>query len=408
MSWFDFAGGPVEWFFAAVFVFVGVVTLFYSGFRIRGSAGQVVEYSVFLLLLVASALGVAFGQDLLLVFVFWEVAAFALWRLVVYHRGDEDVTAASWAWYVNFAAAGLMLVGLAMLYAQEGTLALGALEGAPMPVLAAVLVLLGILAKSATLPLYVWLPRAYRAAPVPVCALLSGVAESIGALLFLKLFVMTVLVPEGFLALVAWLGIASSIVAGGLALRSTTVRGLLAYSTISQLGFIFLGMAATGYYGLLGALLYVMAHAVAKAGLFFAAGLVEEAAGTGELSRLGGAARRFPVLAAAVALLAFSIVGMPPLLGFFAKLGVVLGALEWNLLLAIGAIVGALFTILYLLRFYTTVFLGSEVHESWKPVSNWLVAVVVVMALVSVAGGVLVSIPIRFLEPHVLALVEVF
>ncbi len=403
--WLDFAGGTLELFFAAVFGFIGLVALLYSVVKIRGRGGLVAEYFIFLILMVASAVGVVYARNLLLIFAAWELATFVIWRLVLYYRSDDDIGAASWAWFVNFGAATLMLVGMAIILFEEKTLSLDQLRGAEISTLPAILIFIGILAKSATLPLYVWLPKAYKAAPAPVCALLSGIAENIGIVLFLKLFVMTVRVPETFMATVAGLAIVSSLVAGGIALRARTLRGLLAFSTISQLGFIFLGMAMVSYHGLLGGLLYVLAHGVAKAGLFFSAGMIEDATGSGELDALGGGARKAPVLAIAAALLVLSIVGMPPLLGFFAKLWVLTGALERNLLFGVGAIVAALFTLLYMIRLYTRAFLGEPKTEKWQPVSGFLTALVVILALVSLAGGIAAFGPIDMLQDDVVKLV---
>ncbi|MFO7649839.1 MAG: proton-conducting transporter membrane subunit [bacterium] len=382
-----------------MFALVGVLALLYSLARVRASAGQLVEYYLFLVLLTGCGIGVVFARDLLLMFVLWELTGFAIWRLVAFHRGDDSVDAASWAWLVNFAAAAVMLVGLALIWSRHETFALTELKGRTIEMLPAVLLLIGILAKSAILPLYVWLPRAYKAAPAPACALLSGVAENLGVVLFLKLFVTGMAVPAGFLPAVAGLAVVSSIFAGGAALVARSVRTTLAYSTIGQLGFIILGLATVSYYGVLGALIYVAAHALAKSGLFFALGLVEDATGECELAKLGGAARHAPALAVAGALLALTIIGLPPSLGFFAKVGVLLASVDRSLLLGIGAIVASGFTIAYIARLYAAVFLGAAPPQaSWRPVSVLPIVIVMVAALVVFAGGVFYGFPVRWLE----------
>ncbi|MBN2465228.1 hypothetical protein JXD38_06360, partial [candidate division WOR-3 bacterium] len=303
-----------------------------------------------------------------------------------------------WAWLVNFDSAALMLVGLGLILVERNTLSLDALRGQTLPFWPALLVLVGIFAKSATLPLYVWLPRAYRAAPAPVCALLSGVAENIGIVLFLKLYVLTVRVPDNFMTMVAGLAVASCLVAGGIALTASTLRSTLAYSTVSQLGFIFLGLSLAGYYGITAGIIYVAAHAIAKAGLFFAAGLVEDSAGHGDLDRLGGVGRSNPVLALAAGMLALSVVGVPPFLGFFAKLGVVIATVQSNLLLGVGAMVAALFTLLYFVRLLTKVFMGTPATEEVKRPSGFVVGIIAVLALVSLAAGIAYYLPVRFIE----------
>ncbi len=407
-SWFKFAGDRIEMLVALVFGVVGLMAVLYSIARLRGRSGQLVEFYIFSVILLLAAIGVVFARDGLLLFVFWELATVAVWRLVVYFRQGESVNAGVWTFYINFAAAAVMLVGLILLQFETGTWDLGVLKGNVITLLPALLILLGILAKSATLPLYIWLPRAYRQAPISVCALLSGVAENLGLVLFLKLFVLTVRVSEVFYIISAILAVASSLVAGGVALNPRTIRETLAYSTVSQLGFVLLGLAVAGYYGLTGGVLYITAHAIAKAGLFFAAGVVEDVKGTGELTSLGGFAHTSPTLAAAAAVLALSIMGIPPTLGFFAKLGVVIAAVQKNILLGIGAIVAALFTMLYITRLYARIFLGPADERSAgagtaiasAPGTGiaFVTGLVVVMAVLTVVLGVMWFVPVRFLE----------
>jgi len=420
-SWFNFGIGPYELFFTAIFVFIGLMALLYSLTRIKGDRTHLAEYYIFLIVMVGAGLGVVFARDLLLIFVFWELATISLWRLVSYFRNIDGVNAGLWALYINFAAAAVMLVGLVLIQVEQGSWSLNELTGKALPVFTAILVLIGIVAKSATLPLYIWLPRAYRQAPAPVCALLSGVAENLGLVLFLKLFVLTVKVPESFFLMGAILAVGSSLIAGGVALTTKTIRETLAYSTVGQLGFILLGFVVAGYYGVMGGLLYVLAHAVAKAGLFFTAGVVEDSRGTGELDKLGGFAHISPALAGAAGVLTLSIMGLPPTLGFFAKMGVIIGAVQKNLLLGIGALIAALFTMFYLSRLYARIFLGKINHNeniSSLPtprlrqselveeslsvrsdqVSRLVVALVIIMAVVTVLLGILWTLPVRFLE----------
>lgn len=397
-SWLSFTGGRLELCFAVLFGLIGFLVFLYSLARIRGRGGQIVEYYIFLFILVGAALGVVFANDLLVIFMFWELATVALWRLVSYFRDKDTLLAGSWAFYVNFIAAALMLIGLVLIQFDYGTWNLARLSGKTINLLPAFLLLTGILAKSATLPFYIWLPKAYRQAPAPICALLSGVGENLGVVLFFKVFIVAMPPPPLFLILTATVAVISSFVTGGVALNAKTVRETLAYSTVSQMGFILLAFAAGGYYGLAGGVLYVIAHAIAKAGLFFATGSVEEMTGTGDLDKMGGLAGRLPVLAGATAVLALSIMGLPPTLGFFAKLGVVVAAVQKDLLLGIGAIVTALFTVLYLSRLYARIFLGQGQEQYQNPGSKIAAALVVVMAVITVGTGVLWFAIVRFLE----------
>jgi len=396
-NWLNFGSGNLELFLVAVFSFIGLMALLYSISRVKGSARQLTEYYIFLLLLIGAGVALVFARELLLIFVLWELATISLWRLVSYFRDQEAVDAGLWALYINFAAAAVMLVGLVMIQLGLGSWSLNELRGQELPLFPALLVLTGIVAKSAALPLYIWLPRAYRSAPASVCALLSGLAENLGLVLFLKLFVQTVKVPEQFYLISAVLAVGSALIAGGVALTTRTIRDTLAYSTVSQLGFILLALSVRGYYGIASGLLYILAHAVAKSGLFFAAGTVEDASGTGELEQLGGWARVSPALAGATGILTLSIMGLPPTLGFFAKLGVVLAAVRSNLLYGIGALVAALFTMLYLSRFYARIFLGGGSSRPVK-ISPMAVGLVIVMAVVSIAAGIFWFVPVKFFE----------
>ncbi len=179
-SWFKFAGDRIEVLVALVFGVVGLMAVLYSIARLRGRSGQLVEFYIFSVILLLAAIGVVFARDGLLLFVFWELATVAVWRLVVYFRQGESVNAGVWTFYINFAAAAVMLVGLILLQFETGTWDLGLLKGNVITLLPALLILLGILAKSATLPLYIWLPRAglSSGADFGVCPALRSGRES--------------------------------------------------------------------------------------------------------------------------------------------------------------------------------------------------------------------------------------
>lgn len=399
VNWFDFGGGAVEFFLGTVFGVVGLTVLLYSIYRVRAAAGQLAEYYAFVVLLTACGIGIVYAGNLLVGFVLWELSGFAIWRLVLFYRRDESADAAAWTWYINFAASAVMLVGLALVFEQHRTLSFAGLAGRTIELLPAVLLLTGIIAKSAVLPLYVWLPRAYRAAPAPICALLSGVAESVGGVMFFKLFVTGMRAADGFLPFVAALAVISSLIAGGAALASRSIRTTLAYSTMGQMGLVILGLATVSYYGVIGALLYLATHALAKSGLFYAFGLVEEATGRNELSKLGRVAQHSPVLAVITALLTLTVVGIPPSFGFFGKVGILIGAVDRGLVFGVGAIVAALLTLVYMTRLYTGVFLGGGPADfEWQSPPTMPIIAVAVIALIVFAGGFLYAVPVNWLE----------
>jgi formate hydrogenlyase subunit 3/multisubunit Na+/H+ antiporter MnhD subunit len=265
---------------------------------------------------------------------------------------------------------------------------------------AAVLILIGILTKSVTIPLHVWLAPAYNSIPSAIGASLAGVAENLGAILFLRLFTMGNYAVPGFFNAVAWIAIISSIIGGGVALRANKLRTLLAFSTISQLGFVMLALAVGGTYGLLGGVLYIAAHALAKSGLFYGVGVIEDATGKDDLRNVACLLKLSPVLGVSMALLAGSIVGFFPMLGFFSKLTVVLAAVEKTAFFGVGAIVAAVFTLLYNARFYHELFFGDqcEVHKLRAKRPNYAgVAVTLILALVSLLLGIFFYQPVQYL-----------
>lgn len=380
-------------FLSVLFAFIGLMAFIYSLATIK-EKGHRLEYYLMLLLVVGTGIGVALSYNLLLLFFFWEISTFAIWRTIGFYRKDENFYASNITFLVNFAAATIMLIGLVILYLDNGTFSI--FEIKIYNNWATILILIGILAKSVIIPVHIWLAPAYRAVPAAIGGCLAGIGENLGVILFLRLFTTGNYFSPEFFSTVAWLAIISSIVGGGVALRSDNLRNLLAFSTISQIGFILLGFAVGGTYGIVGGMLYILAHALAKSGLFFGVGVIEDATGKNDLKALGGMLKTSPVLGVSMALLAGSIVGFFPMIGFFAKLGVVIGAVEKTAYLGIGAIVASVFTLFYILRFYHGLFFGEVMTKAKRP-SYTGVTIVFILALVSLLLGIFFYKPVNYL-----------
>ncbi len=188
---------------------------------------------------------------------------------------------------------------------------------------------------------------------------------------------------------------ASALVSAGAALVETDIKRIVAYSTVSQIAFIFLGLATGSPLGVAGALLYIFMHGLAKAGLFLSAGIVEQNAHTKDIRQMGGLIRTMPVTAVGFLFCAFSVMGIPPLGGFFSKYMVISSAMNAGQV-ALSAVFmgGAVLTIIYLLRLFSKVFLGeprgSAVAVEKSPL---MVASVVVLAVLGLAAGLGVGWP---------------
>ena len=378
----DFAGVLL----AVLFAFVWLVVTLYSLSYMKASQFQA-DYYGFLLLMLGTVVGVCQTDNLLLIYVFWELAALATWRLVAFYRGDQEIGIAQMTLLVNFVGSTLMLVGFAGIAQQYGTFSIGRLSGVGLSPVLSLLILAGMVTKSASLPMYIWLPDAHSAAPSPMSALLSGIVAKIGLVAYLRLFVQGhVLLPSWWPLLVAGLGVAGSLVAAGCALRETDYKRVLAFSTVSQLGYIFIGFAFATGFGLTAGFVYLAAHCLAKSGLFLSMGIVERATHTREMGAIRGLARAMPTVAAAVAVLMVSVIGLPPLLGFFGKLYVIIAAARENLLVAAGAVVAAVMTAIYMLRVFR-MFLGEPRPASPGRPDATMALAVLVLAVVTLALG---------------------
>lgn len=382
---------------AAVFAGIWLIVTVYSLEYIR-TYEPLDDYYGFLLLMLGGMVGLCLSRSLIVLYFCWELVGISTWRLTAFYRRDAEIAVASRTLLITFFGSALMLVGLGALYINYGVLDWTGLVGIAIEPWIAILLLVGMVTKSASLPLYVWLPDAHSAAPSPVSAVLSGVVAKAGLIAYVKLFIQSrAMMPWWWPWLVAGLGIGGALIAGGCALRERDVKRVLAFSTVSQLGYVFIGFALASSLGLLAGLVYLVGHAIAKAGLFLAYGAVEYSTHKRDIHELNGVGRQMPMTAVATAFLMLSVVGIPPLLGFFGKFYVLAAAVRINLLVGIGAIAAAVLTVLYLLRLFR-VFVGSSTISIEARENRLLAFCVVLLALVSTGLGLLYPLLAGFLE----------
>jgi len=360
----------------------------------RRSAMERWRFWPWMALFAVAMLGLATAQDLVLVFVFFDLTAVCSYFLIGFDRAEREArTAALMALLVTVVAAVAMLVGAVLLYATYGTFSIPELLARAGPsattTVAAALVAVAALAKSAQVPFHFWLPRA-MAAPTPVSAYLHSAAMVAAGVLVLgrvhPLLARSEVVLDGLLVV----GAASVVVGGVLALRRDVLKQVLAYSTISQYGYVVMLYGLGGAAGNGAAAFYVLAHGVAKSALFMTAGAVTMATGEDRLSRLGGLGRRMPVLGAAAGVAAATLAALPLTVGFFKDELLFTAALEHGPLTAALAVLAAVLTFAYIGRFWMGLFLGPA-RGQVGATSGLLVAPVVVLAAVAVFGGLVVA-----------------
>lgn len=381
-------------FMASISAFVSSIILIYSVDYISHYENQT-EYYTMVVLFLGSMMGLVFSASLLWMYVFWEITGFCSWRLVGFFRSNRDVAKANKTILVTVFGALCMLVGIIMVYFNNGTLDLRALHGQAISGVAALFILAGILSKSATLPFSTWLPDA-GVAPSTVTSLLhAAVLVKIGVYAYARIFGVTFAAPDWFSAAVLYIAGASALVSAGAAMVETDIKRIIAYSTISQLAFIFLGLASGNKVAFAGALLYILMHSIAKGGLFLCAGIIEQNTHTKDVNKMGGLFASMPVTGVAFALCSLSVMGIPPFGGFFSKFLVFSGAAQnGSLPVMLMFLAGAIMTLLYLVRLFYKIFLGDPAgHDSPKEGSYTMVASVMALGLIGIALGVLIYYP---------------
>lgn len=294
---------------------------------------RTLSFYVFYLITLGAVQGVFLAGNFLTLLVFFEIMTVTSFFWVI-HRQDRESLRAGYFYLFLGIAAGLCLAGaIALLVASGTTIEIG--MGAIMPTNKAMLgwavflLILGFGIKAGMVPVHIWLPMAHPVAPTPGSALLSGILIKAGAYGLIRT---GQLVNWGLADLVPWLGtfvvivgVATMLLGVGLALLQSNAKRLLAYHSVSQMGYIILGIGTAlvlkgqGGYGISGAIFHALNHALFKSALFLGVGIIF--LGTGELNlyKLGGLWRRYPWTALCMLIAAFGITGTPGLNGFISK-----------------------------------------------------------------------------------------
>lgn len=302
------------------------------------------------------------SADLFNLYVALEVTGLASVGLVAAGGSARQVAAALRYLLAMLAASGAYVFGVALIYAAYGTVSLTTLASlvgphAPAAVgLACLLMLAGLMAKAALVPFHAWLPPAHGSASPPVSALLSGIVVKLAFYLIVRLwtgpFAPLVQQADGLPWLLGLLGVAAIIYGSAKAIHEKHLKVLIAYSTVAQVGYLFLLFPLFGTNGALpAAVMLAFAHATAKSAMFMAAGVMVAATGRDTVDSLAGAAGQLPVALFAFGLAGVTIMGLPPSAGFLAKwllLDAALAAGQWPV--AAAALGGGLLTAVYVFR----------------------------------------------------------
>jgi NADH:ubiquinone oxidoreductase subunit 5 (subunit L)/multisubunit Na+/H+ antiporter MnhA subunit len=381
-------------FMAIVSSLISAVIVAYSTSYIS-HYGHQNEYYAMVTMFLGAMMGLVYSSSLILLYLFWEITAITSWRLIGFFREPFQVRRADKAFLVTVFGALCMLLGFIAVWTAAGSCDMDVIHAklgiGGLPFYAVGLILMGILAKSSTLPFHTWLPDA-GVAPSPVTAMLhAAVLVKIGVYVFARLFLVMLPLSLQWQTIVLVLAAASALVSATAALIETDLKRIIAYSTVSQIAFIFLGFASGSTYGAVGGLLYILMHGLAKGGLFLGAGVVEQRTHTKDIRQMGGLIKTMPITAVSFAFCAFSVMGIPPFGGFFSKFMVLSGGINGgHTWLTLVFIAGAVLTILYLTRLFVVVFLGDKTAQANEG-SPVMVACVAVLAGLSLLGGLWIN-----------------
>jgi NADH-quinone oxidoreductase subunit L len=411
---------PLSVLFAVLISFFGLIISIYSLGYMKGEEG-LTRYYFFLLLFIGSMIGLVISDNFLQMFIFWEMVGLCSYTLISFwNKRPESIRSGNKVFLMTRLGDISLLAAIGILFATFGTFSfhgtIAAISSAVMAgtlnttamVAVAFLVLGGAIAKSAQLPLHTWLYSAMEA-PTSVSALLHAATMVKAGIYLIARFILIaapliVAIPAMqnlWLPTVAWIGVLTALVGATMALYTPDIKGVLAYSTVSQLGFMMAalgasGVAAASSLGWFASLFHMMSHAFFEGLGFLIAGGIIHALGTRDMRLMGGLRKAMPVAFGLTLIMILTTSGLPPFAAFFSKGSVITSISEaGNLWQTILIYATTAITFAYSLRFITLTFMGKEsehieklhVHEA----PRIMLAPAVVLAVLCVVWG--------FIEP---------
>ena len=326
--------------FGLIISIIGIAVFFYATQYLSPNSDNLPRFFLYLLLFMFSMLGIVVSNNTILMYVFWELTSVSSFLLISYWYSNADSQLGAIQSFIITVLGGLaLLTGFIMLYIITGTNTISELlsqghhiseHSLFIPMM--IMLLIGAFTKSAQFPFHIWLPKA-MAAPTPVSAYLHSATMVKAGIFLLFRFTPVLGLSDSYIYIVTFIGLITMIFGSITALRQYDLKGILAYSTISQLGMIMsmvgLGggiaqhptgaMAETYTLILFAGLFHLMNHALFKCALFMGVGIIDHEAGTRDIRRLSGMRKFFPKMNVVMTLAALSMAGVPLLNGFLSK-----------------------------------------------------------------------------------------
>jgi multicomponent Na+:H+ antiporter subunit A len=395
----------LSWVMALIVTGVGALVMLYCRWYFRGKTEGVGQFSAVLLAFAGAMYGLVVTDDLVVLVMFWEVTSVLSYLLIGFdNRRAASRRAALQALLVTSLGGLVMLIGVVLMVVETGTSSISEiLQSAPTgPVVdaALVLILVGALSKSAIFPFHFWLPGA-MAAPTPVSAYLHAAAMVKAGIYLIALFAPVFAGSGPWRPVVVGLGVVTMLLGGLQALRESDLKRILAFGTVSQLGFLTVVLGYGTQDAALAGMALLISHALFKSALFLVVGVIDRQLSTRDIGELSGVGRQAPVMATFSMIAIASMVGIIPTIGFVAKEGVLTAFLHeaaggsvWGLVGFVGIILGSVLTAAYGIRFVWGAFWTKKQEDGspqerteWPdPPIGFLGAPVLLAGLTVVAG----------------------
>jgi NADH-quinone oxidoreductase subunit M len=385
-----------------------------------GIEKKVKEFCIFLLLLEAAMIGVFLSLDLFLFYVFWDAMLIPMYFLIGIWGYDQRIYAAIKFMLYTMAGSVLMLVailGLAYLHnAATGSYSFDLLKLYALDIPGStqywffLAFAIAFAIKVPLFPFHTWLPDAHVQAPTAGSVILAGVLLKMGTYGFVRFaFPLFPLAAAYFAPWIAVLAVIGIIYGALVAMVQPDMKKLVAYSSVSHLGFVVLGICAMNVNGLQGAVYQMLAHGVSTGGLFLIVGMLSDRRHTRLISEFGGLKAVMPRLTAAFLIITLASIGLPGLNGFVGEFLIMLGAFRWNPAYVVGAGLGVILSAVYMLWMVQRVYYGKVTHRENASLPDLLPhewASVIPLCAVALAMGVFPALFLKPMEPSVSRVVE--
>jgi multicomponent Na+:H+ antiporter subunit D len=383
---------------------IGFLSSFYSISYLKRYTGENYFFTLFCLM-IAGMNGVVLSGDLFNIFVFLEISVISSYALVAFGVEKNELEASFKYQVLGGLASFLILFGIGFIYWKTKTLNIADIKEAfksgydkTYYLFVQVLILSGFGLKAAIIPFHAWLPDAHSSAPSPISAMLSGVfIKAVGIYVIIRLFFNMFVISEEMAILITTLGTMSMVTGVFLAIGQWDIKRLLAYHSISQMGYVVMSVGIgmvllsrgtkpeIASLAVAGGIFHLINHAAFKGLLFLNAGAIEYSIGTRDLKIMGGLAKQMPATSATSFVASMAISGIPPFNGFFSKLIIIIAAVMAGFyLLAFLAVVVSIITLASFLKFQRYAFFNKADKENEKKVKEVPFPMVFSMVILSI------------------------